>query len=188
MNAPTVVGVRGPTILTSTGSYFSFERPEESVYGIQEIAHALSNICRFTGHCREFYSVAQHSVFVSRIVPPEDALAGLLHDAAEAFVGDMAKPLKVLLPQYKEIEDRVEAAVFKRFGLPAKLPASIKPADLRMLATEQRDLMRVGEGHVWTMLKGIDPLEERISAWSSAQAYRVFLQRYQELTGAWGSK
>lgn len=171
------------TILLRSGRYFDFDNPEASEFDINDIAHALSNLCRFTGHCREFYSVAQHSLWVSHIVPPEDALAGLLHDAAEAFLGDVAKPLKQLLPDYRALERRIETAVFARFGLPAQLPVSVKHADRVMLRTEQRDLMSA-DGHRWTSTADVEPLTTRLYPFPPVAARQAFLKRYDELTAS----
>jgi uncharacterized protein len=170
-----------PDILTCSGSYFNFLEPEECAVDIKTIAHALSHICRFTGHVREFYSVAQHSVMVSYLVEPEHALAGLLHDAPEAFIGDVAAPLKQLLPDYKAIEKRVEAAVLGAFGLPAKLPESVKRADLIMLATEQRDLMPAID-HTWQTLQGIEPMLAKLTPMKPNEAKTLFMIRFAELT------
>ena len=168
-----------PTILLRSGGYFDFTDPEGSPILIQDIAHALSHVCRFTGHTRHFYSVAQHSVLVSQIVPPQDAMAALLHDATEAYLGDVSRPLKSLLPDYKALEARVEAAIFKRFSLPATLPASVHHADAVLLLTEKRDLMPDSEP--WPGFDGVEPLPMRIGCWDPAYARFKFYHRFAEL-------
>ena len=177
--SPTVRRIVGPTILLQSGEYFDFENPEGSVFTIADIAHGLSHVCRFAGHCREFYSVAQHSVYVSMLVPEEHAFAALLHDAAEAFVGDVAKPLKDMLPDYRAIEDRIEAAVLGRFGLSKPLHPSIKEADIVMLATEQSLLMQNRDD--WEYTRGRKPANINITPMAPAEARSFFIRRYRDL-------
>lgn len=179
--SPTVRRIVGPTILLASGEYFDYLDPDSCTYDIRDIAHGLSHICRFAGHCRSFYSVAQHSVYVSQIVPPEHAFAGLMHDAAEAFVGDVAKPLKDLLPEYRAIEDRVELSLLTRFGLSKPLHPSIKEADIVMLATEQLALMQNRDD--WQYTRGRKPADLTIDPMPPEQARAFFLDRFHELTG-----
>lgn len=188
MNAPEPI--IHPEILTYTGQHFDFINPHPNEFNIRDIAHALSNVCRFAGHTREFYSVAQHSVMVARICVRRAAVddiidhgrAGLMHDAAEAYLGDITRPLKQLLPDYKVIERRVEAALFTRFGVPYPLPKIVKHADLVMLATERRDLMPPNDDE-WALITGIEPLPEVINPWYPEKAEREFLAMWEELMG-----
>lgn len=178
-----------PQILTASGRYFDFLNPKPEAIDIHDIATALSRMPRFTGHTTEFYSVAQHSVEVSRLVPPGHALAGLLHDASEAYMGDLASPLKQLVPDYKAIEKRVERAICARFGLAFPLDPCIKRADLTMLVTERRDLMprplpeNGGTDAVaWSDFRGIPTRAAHVRPLSSQAAYSWFMHRFNILT------
>ena len=168
------------TILTNEGHYFEFDHPEKHFYSIFEIAHALSNLCRFTGHVREFYSVAQHSVYVSLLCPPELAMCGLLHDASEAYLGDVASPLKRLLGDYKAIEKRVEQAICAAYKLPFPLPPEVKHADMRLLITEKRDLLPSPsqDQNIWP---DFEPMQKRIRPMTPHEAERFFIYRYADL-------
>src|SRR5438477_8188248 len=94
---------KGPTIMLQSGAWFDFRAPASSNFTIEDVAHGLANICRYAGQCRRFYSVAEHSILVSETALGFE-LEALLHDAAEAFMGDITRPLKQILPQYKKIE------------------------------------------------------------------------------------
>ncbi len=176
----------GPTILLASGRYFSFADPESTPISVEDIAHALSHLCRFTGHCRGFYSVAQHAVLVSHLVPPELAFAALHHDDVEAVMGDMSSPLKRLMPEYKALEHRIEAAILAQFGLPGAMPPEVKHADLVALRTEQRDLMHIAGG-LWPSLQGIEPSDQhRLQPMEPEAARRAYLNRHHELLAVRG--
>lgn len=170
--------ILGPTILTADGHYFDFIEPQRHTITLNAIARGLANTCRFGGQCERFYSVAEHSIWVSKLVPAEFADIGLLHDAAEAFIGDVPKPLKEMLPDYKEVERRIEAAVFGSFGF-TSLPPAIKVADMTMLATEQRYLMANHDDWKWT--GQIEPLDVELVCHSPQRAYSAFMARAEEL-------
>lgn len=167
-------------INTLSGKHFSFTDTDAETISIEDIAGALSNLCRFTGHVQDFYSVAQHSLYVSRLVPPEMALEALLHDAAEAYCGDVSSPLKAFLPDYQVIEHRVDQFIRNKFDLPAVISAQVKRADLIMLATERRDF-DMDDGTPWPVLEGIECADFMIYPLTPRQARVQFLQRYNEL-------
>lgn len=163
-------------ITTYSGKHFHLDDIEANEVDIFDIARALSNVCRFNGHCREFYSVLQHSYHVAWLVGPEFRLQALLHDASEAYLGDMIRPVKRILPQFKALEERVERHIFRTFGLPEELSPEVKHADNVLLATEMRDLML----HVDTDLP--DPLLMTITPWARGSDFEVgrFLSLYHQ--------
>lgn len=152
---------------------------------IEEIAHGLSLICRFGAQCSAFYSVAQHSVLVSRQLPAAHRLCGLLHDATEAYLGDMIRPLK-RLPQfaaYVELEGRAWGMIAERFGLRVEMPPEVKEADNRMLINERRDLL---PDHPWPLKedeRGFEPYGFVIKPWSPDLSRQAFLTEFARLTG-----
>lgn len=144
-----------PTILLASGREYDFLNPTRLT--IDEVAPALSKLCRYTGHCTEFWSVAQHSIAVASLLPCEIALQGLLHDAVEAVLGDMSGPLKQLIPEYKALERKIEKVVLAGFGLPEELDPRVKRADLVALLCERESIMlNRGQGIEWHCLEGIE--------------------------------
>lgn len=164
---------------TYTGGVFPVWHAKPSDVRLEDIAHALSQMCRFGGHSIRTYSVAQHSVLVSQILEPFGTLAaklGLMHDATEAYLVDVPRPIKRSLPEYMEIERRLEAVIAERFCLSRAMPALeglVKRADNVALVTEQRDVMGPCERR-WS-IRGVEPLPERIQILEPRAAEFLFL-------------
>jgi hypothetical protein len=167
--------------LTFSGIQFYPLNPMPETICIEDIAHHLSMIPRFGGAARDFYSVAQHCVFVSRLVPPELALVGLMHDATEAYCNDLVRPLKYALPNYMAIEDLIWRAVAAKFNLPQDLDAiaEVKHADDVALMTERRDLL-IPTNHKWSV--HATPADLSIVPVAPKFAESSFLLRFSELT------
>lgn len=164
------------------GTMFSYLDPEKADIDIEQLATALSNICRFAGHVKWFYSVAQHAVNVSWIVPRQYRYTGLMHDTAEAFTNDLPTPLKVAVPIFKDLEVRIEAAMAAKFGFQYPLPEAVKYADLQMLMIE-KEYLKPSSSH-WTILDGIQrPNTDFINLepMSPEEAKWAFLDRYEDL-------
>jgi hypothetical protein len=141
-------------IQTYSGQTFNLLAPEPSQIRLTDIATALSHINRFTGHTNRPYSVAQHSLLVAAILRGEGVgedvvFHGLMHDATEAYVGDVAKPLKELLPEYQEIEQRVWRAIAGKFSMQEELPQQVKQADLTALFAEAHELLATPPSFGW---------------------------------------
>ena len=176
----------GPYLQTVSGRWVNPFDPDPAQLDAGDIARALANQCRFGGHSRVFYSVAQHSVIVSQLVEErggdvEDVFAALMHDASEAYLGDMPHPLKhrsALGAAFKEAEDHLERAIRDRFAIKPDVP-EIKRADRALLATERRAFS--AETWHWPELDGVEPLDRELTAWSPDAAADAFSKRFAEL-------
>jgi len=170
-------------IRTYTGKRFDVFNIKLEDMCIEDIAHSLSMQCRYNGHVSEFYSVAQHCVIVSRLCAAKGlGLQGLLHDASEAYVGDVVGPIKQTLVNYIVVEELVHRAVEKKFGLDELTldHAHVKLMDKSILAPETTALMPPD-----SLISDIDmvELDIHITPWSQPTAKREFLGRYHTLTG-----
>lgn len=176
---------KGGNFTTFTGIMFNPINPEIYMVNIKDICHSLSNVCRFGGHVSEFYSVAQHSVHVSQICDPEDALAGLMHDASEAYIGDMVRPLKYTdsMQPFREIELNLEKIIAKRFGINNPMPPSVKAADDVLVVAEALRLFNPQPKWALDTLS-IKPHSFKLTdIWSPKFARAMFMQRFLELSG-----
>lgn len=167
-------------IVTHSGLSVDLINPHPSQISLEDIAHALSHVCRFAGHTATFYSVAQHSRLVSQLVP---TLGALLHDAAEAYIGDVTRPLKPFLRDYDDLERRFQFAIAARFGIPlaSLYSPDVKRADLTLLWTEKRDLLSARASAIAWDTPAFDPLPDRIAPESSYDAMIGFIRRFDEL-------
>ena len=169
-----------------SGAKMNYHKPEESDVTIEDIATALSNNCRFSGHLPRFYSIAQHLVNASKIVSPENAFTALMHDTAEAFTNDLPTPLKWEFPVFKELETKIEAAMGRRFGFDFPYPPEVKHADTVMLILEKyyvkEDNTVWPAYEEWTRRK-VQPYRKLVNleSWQPRRAKREFLERFYEL-------
>ncbi len=168
----------GDFIQTFTGKRFYPLDPRPDEVHIEDIAHALSNICRFNGHVKRFYSVAEHSVFVALCTPIEHRVAALLHDASEAYLCDLPRPIKLNVTGYHEAESRVMDVIAEKFGFALPLAAPVKLADNRILLTERETFMERTDDD-WQL--GCEPLPVQLRGWAPQDAEAAFLQTFYDL-------
>lgn len=170
-----------PVIQTFVGEMFDVFNPDPALINLKDISHALSMICRYGGHSRDFYSVAEHCVLMAGYFEGRGewdlARAALMHDATEAYMGDVVRPVKLQLPLYCAVEDRLQAAIFSNFGLPPDMPVEVKQADLRITTDEREILMHP---RPWS-IDPVDALGVDVHCWTHHQAEQAWLDSYWRL-------
>jgi len=177
--------VTNSVIQTFTGEMFDIFNPERHKIQLRDISHAISMICRYGGHTREFYSVAEHCVLMAGWFVDQEkydlARVALLHDATEAYMGDLVRPLKLqpALTHYRVVEDNLQGAIFSNYGLPPGMPMEVKEADLRICNDERAVLMH---DRAWSI--DVYPhLGVTLQCWTQHQAEQSWLDMYWRLFG-----
>lgn len=185
-------------IRTVYGRRIYFDRPADNDFDILDIAHALGNNCRWTGHCSPFYSVAEHCIHVAELLPMELKLTGLLHDAAEAYVHDTPSPLKAYLRRqgfdaFDRLEHEFQSAIYAKFGCDTGKQPIVKAADLVMLRKEAKELMGFDLAIPGEPEKYFSPREDyiKIRGLDPDQATEEYWDYFKWLEGwglVWGDK
>ena len=171
-------------LTTYSGYHFDPLNPDPSLICIEDIAHALSNICRYGGHADSFYSVAQHSLLMSEVTTPRLRRACLLHDAAEAYLGDMVRPIKhgtELGAMFEEYELNLLSLIFEKFDVPYNHLPAVEYWDRFMLRWEQRDLRprTLDDGGYWfSEAEGGRTPQRMLAPFSPYLSKRLFLRRF----------
>lgn len=162
----------GDWMQTATGGQFWPLDPKEDEIVIEDIAAALSKMCRFGGHCLRFYSVAEHCVHIANAAPPHLKLAALLHDASEAYLSDIVRPVKQFLGNYLEIESKIEQTIASKYGLQWPWNKEIKRLDNAILADERIQNMAKPPAP-WNEIE--PPLGITLGFWDPATANTNFI-------------
>ncbi len=170
---------------TFTGKRFFVLDPRPEDVCIKDIAHSLSQVVRYRGHALRFYTVAEHSVHVAREVRKRggcytEILRGLLHDAAEAYTGDVPSPIKSSIPALRKSDAAIERVIMEKYGVMVKFPPWIKAIDTNIIVDERRAIM-CPSGNVWAT-DHLPPLGIDIRCWNSQQAEAEFSMEFHKLT------
>lgn len=171
-------------IQTLTGEKVDPINPDPKTINIIDIAHALAMSCRYNGHCMQFYSVAEHCCHMADMVEPDVAIHALMHDASEAYICDIPRPIKPHLIGYFDIEEKVMAAIYAKFNLvmTSEQEQAVKLSDVRMLATEKSQILSDPvKDEEWAVIDGIDPYDIEIQCWPPHKAELEFLRRFTKL-------
>lgn len=173
------------SVQTYSGRVLDFANPQMDQIHIEDIAHALSHVCRFSGNLTQFYSVGAHSLNVTGMVPAEHKLQALLHDATEAYMGDLPKPLKRLCRDFQQIEDNLWEVIANKYCVPTELHDSVKLADMMMLKEESDRLLLTGpRDDLWQDIRNIPNGNMFFLEEEPNKVRDIFLEKFESLTKA----